>query len=81
MLHDPKVIVKYGIPGHSDIIAIAPPAGESWFIECKTGNATLRENQRNFRDAVKKVGANHVKAGSIADVKKQIGLKYGTNIS
>jgi hypothetical protein len=79
-LHDPKVVIKYGIAGHSDIIAIAPPMGQSWFIECKTGNATLRENQRNFRDAIKKVGAIHVKAGSIDDVKQAIGQQYGKNV-
>jgi hypothetical protein len=72
MIHDPKVVISYGIPGHSDIIAIAPPHGQSWFIECKTGNATLRKNQKNFRDAISKTGAIHLKANSVDDVKNKI---------
>lgn len=60
-------IVKYGLIGSSDIVAIMRN-GMFWGIEVKTGSAKQEPQQKLFEMAVKRRNAHYTVARSIDDV-------------
>jgi hypothetical protein len=58
--------VRFGLKGSSDILGVC--RGRFVAIEVKTGEATLRKSQRNFREAVTKNGGIYCLARNVEGV-------------
>ena len=57
-------ILRYGLPGSSDIYLILAPRGEFVAIEAKVGNDQWRPKQRKFAAAVEAAGGRYLLARS-----------------
>ncbi|WP_375272067.1 hypothetical protein [Sphingomonas sp.] len=57
-------LVRYGLPGSSDILLAARPAGRMFGIEAKVGRDAWRPLQRNFADALTSAGGIYILARS-----------------
>lgn len=65
---DGKRHVPTGIDGGTDIIGVQRGTGLFIAIECKTGKATLKDNQKRFRAMVLAMGGIYVEARCVEDV-------------
>lgn len=57
-------MIRYGLPGSSDIILIARPLGRFFGIEAKVGKDQWRPKQRDFAKAVVTAGGIYILARS-----------------
>lgn len=57
-------LVRYGLPGSSDILLSAYPSGRLHGIEAKVGNDAWRPKQRAFAAALTKAGGVYILARS-----------------
>ena len=62
-----KRLIRYGLPGSSDIIGIGPN-GKFIAIEVKTSKDTQKPSQKNFESMITKLGGHYTVARSIEDV-------------
>jgi hypothetical protein len=63
-------LVRYNMPGMSDIMGILAPSGRMVSIEVKTGAATRRKNQRKWGAMIEKHGGLDIIARSLDDVRR-----------
>ena len=63
-------VIRYGLPGSSDIMGITAPGGRFIAIEVKTGTRRLSPQQKKFRDMVSSFGGIYVEARCLEDVKR-----------
>lgn len=63
-----NAIIRYGLVGSSDILAIRPPNGQLCAIEGKVGKDKQRPEQKNFQIAVEKRGGIYILARSVEDI-------------
>jgi hypothetical protein len=49
-------LIRFGAPGASDILAILPPHGRLWAIECKVGRNQPTDDQAAFLANVRAAG-------------------------
>lgn len=62
-------IIRFGAAGSPDIIAIAPPSGRFWGIECKREEGGKQSAlQKNFQERIETAGGVYTLARSIDDV-------------
>ncbi len=63
--------VRFGIPGQADLTGIAPD-GRRLEIEVKSERGRLSENQKRFRDLIRRFRGIHIVARSVHDVYEQL---------
>jgi hypothetical protein len=61
-------VIRYGLTGSSDILGIVGPYGKLLCIECKVGNDTQRDSQKNFERMVRERGGIYIVARCVFDV-------------
>lgn len=62
-------LVRFGLPGMSDITGILAPSGKVIEIECKTSTGRLTQAQENWLAMIRKFGGIAVVARSVEDVR------------
>lgn len=60
-------IIRFGIPGESDLQGILKPSGRYISIEVKTGSAKLSKAQKNWRNMILSFGGIYVEARSVEE--------------
>lgn len=60
--------IRFGAAGSPDILAIAPPEGRTWGIECKSATGRQTPEQKNFQERMEMAGAVYTLARTIDDV-------------
>jgi hypothetical protein len=65
-------LVRFGLPGMSDVHGILAPSGRVIEIECKTATGRLTEAQQNWLAMVTKFGGLAIVARSIDDVRRAL---------
>lgn len=60
-------VMRFGLKGSADILAVIPPAGRFAAIECKTGDGKQSAQQAKFEKAVLLRGGLYLVARSVAD--------------
>jgi len=60
-------VIRYGIPGESDLDGIIAPHGRRLHIEIKTGSGKLSEKQQKFKAMIEKFGGVYIEARSVED--------------
>jgi hypothetical protein len=60
-------LIRFGLPGSSDLFAVLPPNGRFLAIECKTGAGKPKKNQDKFAAAIARHGGIYVVARSVQD--------------
>lgn len=71
---DGKRHVPTGIDGGTDLIGVRRSDGRFIAIECKTGKATLKDNQKCFRAMVLAMGGVYVEARCVEDVGRGLAI-------
>lgn len=61
-------VIRFGIPGESDIDGIVAPTGRKLSIEVKTGSGALSKEQQRWRNMIVKFGGLHIEARSVEQV-------------
>ncbi len=61
-------VVPFGLKGSADILGFIPPTGRGLAIECKTGEARQKPQQRTYMARVAQAGALYIVARSVADL-------------
>ena len=64
-MNNPRQVIRFGLPGESDIDGIIMPNGRKLCIEVKTGNAKLSKNQETYRNVMVRFGALHIVARDV----------------
>ena len=59
-LQEPHPVVRYGLKGSTDIIAVVPPHGRFLGVEIKTKNDRQSPAQKSFQKAIERVGGVYV---------------------
>lgn len=69
-------VIRFGLPGESDLDGIIAPCGRKLSIEVKTGNGKLSREQQNYRAMVEKFGGAYIEArlidGDVAPFKRSV---------
>ena len=60
-------VMRFGLKGSADILAVLPPNGRFAAIECKTGSGVQKTQQQKFEKAVLLRGGLYLVARSAAD--------------
>jgi hypothetical protein len=78
-MSDPKRLVKIGVPGQSDLLAIVAvkitpdmvgqTIGVAWLPEVKTAKGAQRDSQARWQAAVERRGARYDLVRSVADAR------------
>ncbi len=68
--------IAYGLKGEPDIQGLISPDGRCLFIEVKTGNGKLSEDQKTFRRMAEKFGALYIEARSVEQAIADFNLLY-----
>lgn len=53
-------VIRFGLPGSSDILGIIPPAGRLLAVEVKTGQGQQTKEQRQFQEMVQSLGGIYI---------------------
>ena len=55
---NPDRVISFGLKGSSDLVGLLM-GGKILCIECKTGAAVQKKEQKNFEAMIKKIGGNY----------------------
>lgn len=61
-------VMRFGLPGQSDILAVLPPRGRLLGLEAKTGRARQSKQQRAFEARVRQMGGAYHVFRSVAEL-------------
>lgn len=73
-------LIRYGLPGSSDILGVIAPKGTFLGIEVKTATGRQRPDQKNFEAMVRAMGGLYLLVRSVAEARAMLEevVKYGS---
>lgn len=69
-----KQLVRFGLPGSSDILGILPPVGRFLAVECKRPGGKLTATQRAFLDGVQEAGGVGLLIDDVKELDRELDL-------